>query len=187
MGSTRMTLISSTPTRRSHSVSSVLAKCDVRPGSVRRTRIEASSPEPRQFPFDLNDGTVVVEVTGDEPNWLFSTLDKLQAVSSLPENWDSYGGAPTTFEATLAALNFIARYLSEQAKEPTIVPATNGGIQLEWHRHSGDLEVAFSPEGTIAVYFVDSRSGDEWEMVAGNIDAGRLARAVDAVTVSSSN
>jgi len=182
-----MTLITSSPTRRPHSVSSLLAQSDVRSGSVRRARIEASSPEPRQFPFDLNDGTVVVEVVGDEPNWLYATLSNLQALSSMAENWDSYGGAPTTFEATLAALNFISQYLPEEAKEPTVVPATDGGVQLEWHRLAGDLEVAFNPEGAMAAYFVDALSGDEWEMAAGGIDPRRLAAAVDAVTVSSSN
>jgi len=178
-----VTLVSSAPTRRPHSVSSVLAKSDVRSGSGRRPRIEASSPEPRQFPLDLNDGTVVVQVVGDEPSWLYSTLNKLKALSSMPENWDSYGGVPTTFEATLAALNFISQYLSEEAREPTIVPATNGGVQFEWHRLAGDLEVSFSPDGAIAAYFVDSRSGSAWEMEAGSIDSSRLASAVEAVTV----
>ena len=182
-----MTLISSSPTRRPHAASSVLAKSDVRPGGFRRARIEASSPEPRQFPFYLNDGTIFVEVVGDEPEWLYSMLDKLQTFGSMPANWDSYGGVPTTIEATWAALNFLSQYLSSDAPEPTIVPATTGVVQLEWHRHAGDLEIAFSPEEAISAYFVDSRSGDEWEMQAGSNDSRRLALAVDVVTVPSSN
>jgi len=165
----------------------VLAQSDVRLGSFERARIEASSPEPRQFPFDLNEGTVVVEVVGEEPDWLYAILHRLQALGSMPENWDSYGGSPTTFDATFAALRFMAEFLSEQSKEPTIVPATSGGVQLEWHRLAGDLEVAFGPDGTMSAYFVDAGSGDEWEMEAGKIDSRQLAAAVDAVTVPSSN
>ena len=179
-----MTLITSSASGRSSSVTSALANQDVRSGSTRRTRIEATSPEPRRFPFDLTDGTVLVELVGEEPDWLYSVLDRLQGLATLPQNWDSYGGSRLTFEATLAALDFMARFLSEHAKEPTIVPASSGGVQLEWHRHVGDLEVTFSPEGALSAFFVDAASGVEWEMDVGNIDAHRLAIAVDAVTAS---
>jgi hypothetical protein len=167
------------------SVTSVLARQVVRSGGTLRSKIEATSPETRRFPFKLNDGTIVVEVLGEEPEWLYSVLDKLQTVAMLPPNWDSYGGASLSFGAAMAALEFLSVYLSDSATVPAVVPSSSGGIQLEWHRHAGDLEVAFTPDGVLSAFFVDATSGSAWEMEAGHIDAQQLRAAVEVVAVPS--
>lgn len=182
-----MTLITSSLARRQASVSSVLANSHVRAGGVQRQRIEASSPEPRQFPFRLPDGTIYVQLYGEEPNWLYSALNKLQTLATMPENWDSHGGSAITAEAIFATLKFMAQYLSDRTKEPSIVPTSAGGLQLEWHRMVGDLEVSFTADGAIAAYFASTTSGEEWEMELGSINSQRLAAAVDSVAAESSN
>ena len=182
-----MSVITHAVDRSATSITSVVARHDVRPGASQRSRIEASALAPHRFPFDLTDGTISVEVAGDEPDWLYSVLDKLQSIALLPPDWDSYGGAPLTFDAALASLKFLAKYLSESAMEPSVVPSSTGGIQLEWHRHAGDLEVSFSPDGSYTVFFMDAVSGSEWEMVVGGIDAHRLAAAVNSVSAPTTN
>lgn len=182
-----MTVITHALSRSAASTTSVVARHDVRPGASQRSRIEASALAPHRFPFDLTDGTITVEVSGDEPDWLYSVLDKLQSIAMLPPDWDSYGGAPLTFDAALASLYFLARFLPESAMEPSVVPSSTGGVQLEWHRHAGDLEVSFSPDGSYTAFFMDAVTGSEWEMVAGDIDAHRLAAAVNSMSAPITN
>lgn len=175
-----MTVISSYNALRPYSSAS-LARGDVRSASTPRARIEATSPELRKFPFELSDGTVSVELDGEEPNWLYPILAKLREFSSMPQDWDSYGGLPTTFEAAFAALNFLAAYLRDEDVAPTLVPATSGGIQLEWHRLAGDLEVTFDAAGVFSAYFAGAAGDQEWEMESGSLDSQRLASAVQTV------
>ena len=182
-----MTLIKSSLARRQPSVSSVLANSHVRPGGVQRARIEASSPEPRQFPFQLTDRTIYVRLYEEEPNWLYSALTKLQTLAAMPENWDSHRGSPITSEAIFAALTFMAEYLPDSTREPSIVPASVGGLQLEWHRMAGDLEVTFTAEGAMTAYFANTTSGEEWDMELRSMNSQRLAAAIDSVTVESVN
>jgi len=182
-----VTVIAHSGNRRSASASSVLARQHIRPGSAQRSRIEATSAEPRRFPFELNDGTITVEVYGDEPDWLYSILNKIQAIATLAPNWDSYGGETPTFEAALAALSFLAEHLSDSAVSPAVVPASSGGVQLEWHRHAGDLEVLFSPDGSMSAFFVDALSNAEWEMEVGRVDADQLMATVKTMTAPIAN
>ncbi len=141
--------------------------------------------EPRRIHFSLDDGIIYLDLEGSEPDWLYTALGRLKSLNALPENWDSYGGAPITFEAAYAALTFMALYLSHDARMPTIVPSTDGGLQLEWHRLSGDLEVSCDPGGLISAFHVDASSGEEWEMVEGAIDYSRLVSAVNKVVLDS--
>lgn len=176
-----MNLIPCSEVARSSSATSALARRDVQSGGIRRPRIEASSPEPRRFPFMLRDGSLVVEIVGDEPNWLYSVLSKLQVLSNLSQDWDSYGGVPMSFEAATAALDFLSVCLSDDSLAPEVVPTNSGGVQLEWHRHAGDLEVSFSQEGVPSAFFVDASSDLEWEMENLSIDVSRLAAAVEVM------
>ena len=165
-------------------ITSAVVRQDVHPGAPQRAKIEAGALNVRRFPFDLTDGTISVVVDVPEPVWLYSVLGKLQGVDQLGPGWDSYDGAPLTFEAALASLDFLSRYLPESAIEPSIVPSSTGGLQLEWHRKAGDLEVTFSPDGSFAAFFSDAKSGTEWEMAGGEISASELEAAVTAVSAS---
>lgn len=51
------------------------------------------------------------------------------------ENWDSYGGHPTT-----EAAKRTARMLAP-------VPTSNGGIGLIWHCAGADVEIEIGPDG----------------------------------------
>jgi hypothetical protein len=163
---------------------SLLARSGIVPKNVARTRIEVSSPQIRRFPFSLPGGTVNFELEGEEPDWLYPTLVKLQAVASLGPNWDSYGAPSISFRAVLAALRFMVVFSPDGAVSPSVVPSSNGGVQLEWHRYAGDLEVSISPTGTYSASFVDGQSDQEWEMEAGEIDEGILAASVLAVSAA---
>lgn len=64
---------------------------------------------------------------------------------ALEENWDSYGGQAIRREAVDAAI----RLRAAVATEPSFVPMSNGGVQVEWHRQGFDIELEISPDGTL--------------------------------------
>lgn len=150
--------------------SSALAGQQVRRSVEPRERIEASAPPVRSFVLDLADRSVIVEITGEEPNWLYRVLDEIQAFSLLPVGWDSYDGEPATFAAAFATLKFLERMLLNDSPTPSVVPGSSGGLQLEWHRSVGDLEVCFSPDGRISASFVSASGDEEWDLEAEDVD-----------------
>jgi hypothetical protein len=75
---------------------------------------------------------------------------KLEELSLLKSNWDSYGGKPMTESALAEAELLLNAFERIQAVEPSVVPCSNGGIQIEWHRNGYTLEIEISPEGQVS-------------------------------------
>ena len=59
------------------------------------------------------------------------------------KNWDSYGGKPIR-EETLSQISNITSVIKTV---PWIVPTSDGGFQLEWHKDGLDIEVCFDSNG----------------------------------------
>ena len=154
--------------------SSVWAGQHVRRGVAQRERIEASMMPVHSFEFDLAGRIVTVEITGEEPNWLYRILNDIRTFASLPVGWDSYDGEPVTFAAAFAALKFLERMLSSDSPTPSVVPTSSGGLQFEWHRSVGDLEVYFSRDGRVSASYVSASGDESWEMEAEKMDSERL-------------
>ena len=131
---------------------------------VRRTplksHIAATTAPSRQFRVDLSDGALDIEVTGEEPDWLYHVLGSIRELSFLQESWDSYGGRGVAFDAAYNALDLLAHGLAPDAAPPSLVPGSDGSLQLEWHRLAGDLEVTFSPVGLLQASYSDVSRAD---------------------------
>ena len=76
------------------------------------------------------------------------SLERLYALSNLPENWDSYDATPIQSDV----INYAAKLMLQIMQEPSVVPTSAGGVQFEWHRKGIDLEVYI--ESTRAVRFL---------------------------------
>jgi len=100
-----------------------------------------------------NPEVVIVRVQSDPTGWVSRTIVKLNQLSQLQANWDSYGAKPIDRNAVLMALSLIGAIHSPHVPEPTIVPLPSGGLQFEWHTLQKDLEVSISPNGQTSVYF----------------------------------
>lgn len=162
--------------------SSVLAGRHVRRSLEPREPIEASASMVRSFTLDLADGSVTVEITGEEPDWLYKVLDNFQDLSFLPVGWDSYDGGPVTFDAAFAGLRFLARMLLHDSPIPSVVPTSSGGLQFEWHRSVGDLEVYVSRDGRIGASFASASGDESWEIEAIEAEGMDLALLYSVVT-----
>ena len=76
-------------------------------------------------------------------------IAKLLDLLNLPAGWDSYSGKPINALAVTAAIDVI--YVLDS--EPSFVPTSDGGIQLECHRRGIDFEVTVSPLGQVVFDF----------------------------------
>ncbi len=94
--------------------------------------------------------------------WARPVVERLEELTRLPRNWDSYGGVAVTSASASEALWFLARLLEPGSIAPWVVPLSDGGVQLEWHTGNLDVEVVFSPEQGDEVSIVDSANGMEW-------------------------
>lgn len=96
--------------------------------------------------------------------WLKDVVDRLQALITLPANWNSRGARPVTAQAIRTALVVLANVMSSDSRLPAIVPTVRGGLQLEWHAGEIDLEVEVDHSGGgVEVAFEDMRRGIEWD------------------------
>lgn len=102
-------------------------------------------------------------------------LEQLEAMRTVPENWDGYGGLSPSSEAIDAATAFY-QLLGDTPglSTPYLSPTPNGGVQFDWDVGSHHMEVAFEPkaDGRIVVEFLydNAETGD---VVSGTAENAR--------------
>lgn len=107
--------------------------------------------------------TLHVEWEGEEPAWVEPTLHALGKLLALPANWDSYGAHRVDLKSAALAGQTLCLVMRGDTIPPTIVPTSEGGVQLEWHTHSIDLEIDTPPTGPSYVYCRSRQENTEWE------------------------
>lgn len=86
-------------------------------------------------------------------------MHRLDSFANLSENWDSYGGQPSSDQArahTTELLLEIDDLTEGRLEDPFIAPMSDGGIELEWNLSSGaELMLDVSPSSTDVAYLLD--------------------------------
>ena len=97
--------------------------------------------------------------------WVGSILQGFANLLTLEANWDGENGKPIAPALVSSALKFVDRILMVDFRlpPPSVVPISDGGLQIEWHRAGKDFEIEFSPDGSIRYYYYDSSTGGEQE------------------------
>jgi hypothetical protein len=98
-----------------------------------------------------------------ELEWLDATVKGLGSTLSLARGWDTYDGAPVSTRSVDRALAFLFAFLEPSSPTPSVVPLSDGGVQVEWHRGGLDIEVTFSPREAPELYVRDLETGNEWD------------------------
>jgi hypothetical protein len=80
---------------------------------------------------------------------------------TLPHNWDSYGARTIDPYVVQAAMDSMNRLLGPESPAPRVVPLSNGGLQLEWHRKGIDLEITFEQGEPPIFYYRNRPNGEE--------------------------
>ena len=101
--------------------------------------------------------TFQIEISSRLPTWLPETVNSLNSLLALADNWDSYGACRISHETTLATIQVLCFVMEEQTPLPSIVPTPSGNIQLEWHRFGIDLEVEITSSKSYSISFEDER------------------------------
>ncbi len=135
----------------------------------------------REFRFPFDGGEFVVEIVGDPATWVEPTVRALVKLLQLGPNWDTYGGSPMDPMCIAAALNLIFDTLPDDTPVPSVVPTSQGGLQLEWHTCGIDLEVEFLSATRVCGLFEDAVAGTSWEKDL-SVDLRPFVDAVSALS-----
>lgn len=97
------------------------------------------------------------------PAWLDAVARTCASFVDLESNWDSYGGRPVHESVAQATSDLLLKLARASSPAPTVVPTARGGIQLEWHTPSIDLEIAVASASRLSAAFENKTTGEEWE------------------------
>ncbi|SPF48613.1 CopG domain protein DNA-binding domain protein (modular protein) [Candidatus Sulfopaludibacter sp. SbA4] len=105
------------------------------------------------------------------PAWLTPTVQSLVDLLRLPQNWDGYGAAQIQEQIAQKVLMVLVEVMENDAPAPSVVPLSDGGIQVEWHRRARNLEIEF-PAGQAPsfCYYQDGCELESEGQVSGNYD-----------------
>jgi hypothetical protein len=97
------------------------------------------------------------------PAWLLPTICALEDLLHLPGNWDGYGAVRIKEQIAENALLVLVEIMEDDAPVPSVVPLSDGGIQVEWHRRGRNLEIEFPADEAPAFYYYEDRKESECE------------------------
>lgn len=92
-----------------------------------------------------------------EPGWLVRVVNQLKALQFLQFNWDSYGGVPMRSLILRSAANLLCEMAGQRTPVPSIVPTSDGSVQVEWHTRGIDLEIKWITPMRVHVCLEDLR------------------------------
>jgi hypothetical protein len=115
------------------------------------------------------------------PKWLPGVVDDLNELATLEPNWDSYGGDVVSSSTRRRAAEVLLRLIPANAREPSVVPLSDGGVQFEWHGDSA-IEIQVGSEGDPEVWFRDA-TGHSEELTLANDEA--YARTIAVIRSAS--
>lgn len=131
----------------------------------------ASKPESKPFAehvYRFNIGELRA-YTNDpdfiEPEWLLITLEKIQELASLGDNWDSYGACKINQKTLIKTIVVMFELLDQDCPAPSVIPIPDGNVQLEWHQKGVDIELEIHSHGLAHYYLYDLDTEEELEGV----------------------
>lgn len=121
-----------------------------------------------------SEGSVSVSQKG--PAVLRSSLQRLDELSKLEHDWDSYGALPMT-ETALASADAMMRKavdvhgpaFGERVAPYTVTPIPDGGVSIEWRGPRATLELDIGPSGALSYLLVDQTEAERWFEEASDI------------------
>jgi len=103
------------------------------------------------------------------PAWLTATVQSLIDLLRLPQNWDGYGAVQIPEQIAQEVLMVLGEVMDNDAPAPSVVPLSDGGIQVEWHRRARNLEIEFpAGEAPVFCYYEDGSESESEGQVSGN-------------------
>jgi hypothetical protein len=94
-----------------------------------------------------------------EELWRSITEARLKRLGSYPQGWDGYQSPPPHPSIIAYARSVLNSVMQQDTPAPSIVPMSEGGLQLEWHRAGYDIELAIysTDDVELSIEFPDDR------------------------------
>ena len=90
--------------------------------------------------------------------------NKLQELSQLEKNWDSYGADTITTIAIDVATIILETLEAMSFPIPWIIPTADGGISFEWHKANAEFSLSINELGDLESVFIASKGDDYFEL-----------------------
>jgi hypothetical protein len=90
-----------------------------------------------------------------ERKWQVEVQGQLLQFAKMSTGWDSYDAPPVTWDAGMFALSILNDVMRPRTPIPQVVPASVGGVQLEWHEKGIDLEIRVIAPYRWSLWFED--------------------------------
>lgn len=95
-------------------------------------------------------------------SWMQVLETRLNELTALPRGWNGYRSLPVSFSCAGFAASLLERICTDGLPPPSIVPGTDGTLQIEWHRNGYDVEIdVLGPNHVIATRCKVDDDGEE--------------------------
>lgn len=98
------------------------------------------SPSPTAV-FDRFPSHRVVLNRRPVADWSKVLENRFNELTSLRPGWDGYTGRPVSFACARFAADLLQRLYEPDLPPPSLVPGSDGTVQIEWHLNGFDIEV----------------------------------------------
>jgi hypothetical protein len=110
-----------------------------------------------------NNDSITGEYIQAIPLSIKETVTKLNELSELSNNWDSYGALSPSKKSFIGAMQLANDLFETNTPTPDIFPVPNGNIQFEWSIYGFDLEIEVAGSNSYLTSFENLNSGDEFD------------------------
>ena len=98
--------------------------------------------------------------------WFRPVLERLVALAALPRGWDGSSAPPIDRSKLEAVLDLLATVARPDTPTPTVIPAVDGGVQIDWHVNDVDIEISLPANGEGAFFAEDLRTEETWDDIS---------------------
>ena len=96
--------------------------------------------------------------------WMRNLSSRFNEVVSLPRGWDGYTGVPVSFTTAQFAAQMIERLCVSDVPTPSVIPGTDGSVQVEWHTGGYDVELDVLGPLEVEGYRLNQATGEVDEL-----------------------
>lgn len=105
-----------------------------------------------------------VRIARHSSRWMKELTSRFDEIVGLSKGWDGYVGLPVSFSTAQFAAQMIERLCVPGVPAPSIVPGSDGSLQVEWHVGGFDIELDVTAPLEVEAYRMNRQTGEEDEL-----------------------
>lgn len=105
-----------------------------------------------------------VRVASHDSRWMKELASRFDEIVGLSRGWDGYAGVPVSFSTAQFAAQMIERLCVPDVPTPSIVPGSDGSLQVEWHVGGFHIELDVTAPLEVEAYRMNQLTGEEDEL-----------------------